>query len=201
MLKTTHLALLVGFIGCAAMLACGSRQPTPKFFELVPTSDMALGPGDSFEVTVYGEKELSGKYRVAEDGAITFPLVGRIEVAGQGPASVAKTLETALIDQKILRQPSVSVFLLEQTSRQVSVAGAVAKPGSLPLKVGMTVIQAIVDAGGLTPLASGNNTIVTRRVNGELKRFHVGVEDISEGRAENFELRAGDIVYVPERIF
>ena len=65
----------------------------------------------------------------------------------------------------------------------------------------MTIIDAISNAGGLTPIASGNNTIVTRRVNGKLQRYKVQVDKISEGHAEDFKLQEGDIVFVPERIF
>ena len=79
--------------------------------------------------------------------------------------------------------------------------GSVAKPGRYPLTTGMTVIEAIGTAGGLTPLASGNSTIVTRRVDGQLQRFKVLAESISEGRADDFKLSNGDIVFVPERVF
>jgi polysaccharide export outer membrane protein len=93
------------------------------------------------------------------------------------------------------------VFLLEKTSEQISVMGAVAKPGSLALTAGMTVIQAISGAGGLTAVASGNNTIVSRHVNGRLERYKVAVQSITEGHEEDFPLQGGDIVFVPERVF
>jgi polysaccharide export outer membrane protein len=163
--------------------------------------DAALGPGDTFEVSVYGQTDLSGKHRIAEDGSINFPLVGRIEVAGKGASAIAATLEGELASRQILRDPHVSVFLLEQVSRQISVVGAVAKPGSYALANGMTIVEAISVAGGLTKLASGNSTIVTRRVEGELKRFKVQVDSISEGRMEDFRIQSGDIIFVPERVF
>ena len=65
----------------------------------------------------------------------------------------------------------------------------------------MTVLQAISQAGGLTPLADGDGTIVTRRVEGKAKRFKVPVGRISEGREEDVEIQAGDTIFVPERIF
>jgi polysaccharide export outer membrane protein len=181
-------------------VACAGK-PATTALPTVATTTSNLGPGDTFEVSVYGEKDLSGKHRVAEDGSINFPLVGRIEVAGRGAAEIAKMIETALHDRKLLREPNVSVFLLEQTSAQVSVVGAVAKPGSYPLTRGLSIIEAISAAGGLTPLASGDNTIVTRKSDGALKRFQVPVDAISEGRTNDFSLEPGDIVFVPERIF
>jgi polysaccharide export outer membrane protein len=192
------LAQCVAWVGLLA--ACSSTQATP----IVPTSGGAtsnLGPGDTFEVSVYGEDDLSGKYRVGEDGSINFPLVGRVEVAGRGPAEIAIALQKELRERKVLRDPHVSVFLLEQTSQQIAVVGAVTKPGSFPLTGGMTIVQAVSAAGGLSPLASGNDTIVTRRVEGQLKRFKVPVDAIAEGRFDDFALQAGDIVFIPERIF
>ena len=181
-------------VGCASSATMTTLPP-----DVAKTSN--LGPGDTFEVSVYGEEDLSGKFRVDEDGSINFPLVGRIEIAGRGPGEVALAIQEALRDRQLLRDPHVSVFLLEQTSSQISVVGAVAQPGSFPLTREMTVVQAISAAGGLTALASGDNTIVTRKAGGELKRFKVRVDAISEGRSNDFPLEAGDIVFVPERIF
>lgn len=188
------------WLALSLAIACASGPP-PSAMPTTTAKTSSLGPGDTFEVTVYGEEDLSGKHRVAEDGSINFPLVGRVDVAGKGPAEIAMAIQTALHDQKLLRNPHVSVFLLEQTSAQVSVVGAVTKPGSYPLTRFMTVVQAIGVAGGLTAIASGDNTIVTRKANGELKRFKVPVDAITEGRINDFPLEAGDIVFVPERIF
>jgi polysaccharide export outer membrane protein len=184
----------------ASLLACGSAPQTSTLPTVGPPASN-LGPGDTFEVSVYGEEDLSGKYRVAEDGAINFPLVGRIEAAGKTTAEIATAIRDQLRERKLLRDPHVSVFLLEQTSKQVAVVGAVAKPGSYPLINSMTVVQAISAAGGLSALASGDNSIVTRKVDGQLKRFKVPIEAMAEGRANDFALQPGDIVFVPERIF
>jgi protein involved in polysaccharide export with SLBB domain len=181
--------------------ACASSAAKPMTLGPPPKTDASLGPGDTFEVSVYGESDLSGKYRIAEDGTINFPLVGRVQVAGKAPGQIATLIQETLLEKQILRAPHVSVFLMEQTSKQISVMGAVAKPGSFTLAAGMTVIQAIGVAGGLSQLASSNNTIITRHVNGQLQRFKVAIERISEGREEDVKLQAGDIVYVPERVF
>ncbi len=187
----------------AVVLLAGCASAPSKPVVIAPPSEpvAALGPGDSFEVSVYGQADLSGKYRIDEDGSINFPLVGRIACAGKAPGAIATTIQDQLAQKQILRDPHVSVFLLAQTSKQISVMGAVSKPGSFPLTTGMTIIQAISAAGGLTQLASGNSTIVTRHANGHLQRFKVAVDRISEGREEDFTLQDGDIVFVPERIF
>jgi len=161
----------------------------------------ALGPGDTFDVSVYGEADLSGKHRVANDGSFNFPLVGRIEVAGDGPADVAEKIRAALVERDVLRAPNVSVTIVEQVSRRVSVLGAVVRPGGYPIVTGMTALQAIGAAGGLTALARGDGVVLTRRVGGALKRFNVPIESISEGESEDVPLEAGDILFVPERVF
>jgi len=182
--------------------ACTGRDRGFDAPAAAPTGqDMTLGPGDTFEVTVYDEKDLSGKYRVADDGSINFPLVGRVDVGGRGPTAVAKSIQDALREKKILRDPSVSIFVLEYASKRINVVGAVQRPGSLPWTGGMGVVQAISIAGGLTSLAAGNDTIVTRNEAGRPKRYKVSVRRITEGQEPDFILEAGDIVYVPERIF
>ena len=192
------LALLCAFW----LAACAGRNRGFDAHVTAPTTqDMTLGPGDTFEVTVYDEKDLSGKYRVADDGSINFPLVGRVDVGGRGPIAVAKSIQDALRAKQILREPSVSIFVLEYVSKRVSVVGAVQRPGSLPWSSGMSVVQAISIAGGLTALAAGNDTIVTRRELSGQKRYKVSVRRITEGEEPDFTLEAGDLVYVPERIF
>lgn len=162
---------------------------------------MTLGPGDTFEVNVYGEKELSGKFQVADDGTINFPLVGILDVGGKVPTEVARDLQNELQAKQLLRNPSVSIFVLEYASKRISVVGQVQRPGSLPWTAGMSVVRAISVAGGLTPLAAANDTIVTRQEQGKPRRYRVSVRRISEGQEPDFELQAGDIVYVPERLF
>lgn len=188
-------------VACA-LSACAGRD---RGFDMPVAShtaqDMTLGPGDTFEVTVYDEKELSGKYRVADDGTINFPLVGVVDVGGRGPTAVARTIQEALASKRILRHPSVSIFVLEYASKRINVVGAVQRPGSLAWTAGMGVVQAISVAGGLTSLAAANDTIVTRSEAGRPKRYKVSVRRITEGQEQDFILQAGDIVYVPERIF
>ncbi len=189
------------FISCFFCFGCGGTvKQTPQAIS-VGEDDTILGPGDVFEVTVYGEKELSGKYKVAKDGSIDFPLVGRVVVAGKEPTEVSDDISKQLREGQILRNPQVSVFVTEYASKRVSVVGAVSKPGTFPMSSGLTVVQAISLAGGFTALASRNDTLVTRRDNQKTERFRVPVERVTEGRADDFALQAGDIIYVPERLF
>ena len=184
-----------------AAAGCGGGNMSTNA-DLPPAiEDTTLGVGDVFDVRVYGEEHLSTSYRVAQDGTIDFPFVGRYAVAGAEPPAVADGLAERLRDGGYLRNPQVSVFVREVRSKRVSVVGAVARPGTLELTSGMTVVHAISQAGGFTSIASTNQVIVSRRVGGELRRFRVPVEDVQEGAVDDVALQAGDIVYVPERVF
>ncbi len=164
-------------------------------------TDTSLGPGDVFDVVVYGEKDLSGTYRVDTDGTIVFPFVGRVKADGLQPNDLAEVLARRLQEGGYLRSPQVSVFVKEYNSKRISVVGAVERPGTFTMTPGMTVVQAVSMASGFTPMADRNAVVVTRRVDGHVQRYRVRVEDITEGRAPDFPLRPGDTVYVPERLF
>ena len=184
----------------AVVFACSSGGPPPRTAAIEP-DDTTLGAGDVFSVRVYGEDDLSAQYRIAQDGTIDFPLVGRIEVEGREPTEVADLIAERLRSGEVLVSPQVSVSVEEYNSKRFSVMGAVAQPGAFPMSTGLTVVQAISLAGGFTPLASRNSVVVTRRVEGELRRYRVRVDDVTQGEADDVVVRAGDIVYVPERAF
>ena len=165
-----------------------------------PVPATTLGAGDVFEVRVFQEPDLSGAFRVAPDGAIDFPLCGRKHVAGLTAGGVADEL-TGCLKPRYLKSPQVSVFIKEFNSKKVFVLGEVNKPGTFPYEDGMSVVQAVTLAGGFTRVAAKNSSTVTRVIEGAEKRIRVPVEDIGAGRAPNFMLLPGDIVFVPESIF
>ena len=159
-----------------------------------------LGAGDIFEVRVYQDKDLSGKYRVGPDGSIDFPLIGKVFVEGKTPSEVTETLKGKL-GEGYLKNPSVTVFVVEYSSKKVYVLGQVKRPGTYAYGDGMNVVQAITVASGFADHADENGTIITRIENGREKRYLVPVDQISKGLSSNFSLKPGDIVFVPESIF
>ncbi|MCP4606875.1 MAG: polysaccharide export protein [Proteobacteria bacterium] len=185
------------------LISCGGAQPQPTQLpvDASPPPDTTLGPGDVFDVRVYGEKDLSSTFRVASDGTIDYPLLGTVQVNKMTPTEVVKVLEGGLKDGEFLKKPQVSIFVKEYNSKKVFIFGQVKKPGTFPYQEGMSVVEAISIAGGFTAMARGNDTTVTRIVDGKKKRFGVPVEEIGQGKAANFVLRPGDILFVPERIF
>jgi protein involved in polysaccharide export with SLBB domain len=160
----------------------------------------SLGAGDVFEVRVFQEPELSGVYQVGPQGDIIFPLCKRVRVAGLDANSAAEAIRACLANG-FMRDPQVSVLVKEYNSKKVFVFGEVQKPGTFPYEDGMSVVQAVTIAGGFTKTAAQNSTSVTRRVGGTETKIKVTVQDIALGKAPNFTLEPGDIVYVPESLF
>ena len=187
---------------CLLLLGgCADRAVAPYPVSLPPPpSDAALGPGDLFEVRVFGEPQLSSTYEIAADGTINFPLVGVVAADGRTPVELEKELQQRLADGYI-KSPSVSVRVTEYRSRKVSVFGQVRSPGTFPFTENMSVVEAITRAGGFTGMAKKNAVRITRLQGKETERIVVAVEDIGQGRAPNFLLRPGDVVFVPERMF
>ena len=184
-----------------ALAACGKRSIQATEVPPPATDDTTLGPGDVFQVRVFGEESLSGDHQVAADGTVNFPLLGAVAVTGLEPTEVADRLQSQLRDRDLLRDPHVSVYVKEYASKRVSVVGAVSNPGAFPLEPGMTVVQAISMAGGFSSLANRDGTVVTRRVGEETVRYRVPVERVTRGQAKDVEVAAGDIIFVPERLF
>lgn len=179
--------------GCASTAPPIVGPATPP-----PAVDETLGVEDLFEVRVFGEQELSGAYRVAGDGSIDFPLVGRVAVAGLTPPAVSTLLGERLRDGRFLVSPQVSLLVKEWNSKRVSVFGQVQRPGTFPYQHGMHIIQAITLAGGFTAIADEDGTTVTRLRQGRESARRVQAESIGRGRSPNFWLQPGDTVFVPE---
>ena len=184
------------FVGCGPSRMLPAT-PTP----MEPVEDNTLGPGDLFDVRVYGEKELSNEFRVASDGTIDFPLIGTVVVSELTPSQVKEKLEQLLIEGDYLRAPQISILVKEYKSKKISVFGQVNKPGTFPYQEGMGVVEAVSIAGGFTPMARTDNTTVTRVADGQKQNFIVPVEKIGTGQEKDFVLGPGDIVFVPERVF
>jgi protein involved in polysaccharide export with SLBB domain len=192
--------LLIGLLFSTALSGC--RGPVDT--DTIPpptTNDSTLGASDVFDVRVFNEETLSATYRVAQDGTIDFPLVGQLSVAGLEPAAVARLIENELRARELLRDPQVSVFVQEYASKRVSVVGEVGEPGTFPVTSGLTLVQVITLAGGFGGMADRNGTTLSRRVDGELQRFRVPVDEITSGRRSDVPVGAGDIINVPRRVF
>jgi protein involved in polysaccharide export with SLBB domain len=193
-----RLALIVAV---ALVVSCGHGRPTAVSLP-DPRPSTTVGPGDVFEVSVLGEKDLVKEYRVQPDGSVDFPYLDRVVVRDLEPQQIEERIKSELIERKILTNPQVTLVVKQYNSKKVSVIGAVQKPGSLPWTEGMKLIDAISLAGGLTPLANGDRVRLTRIVSGsQTATATVSVDDISEGRMADLLLQAGDTIKVDQRLF
>lgn len=179
---------------CAHPVAVASGDVPPEEAPVAST----VGPNDLLNIRVVGEDELSGDYRVAADGTITFPWLNQVPVAGLLPGEIQARIANGLRDG-YLRDPQIIVDIREANSNKIYVFGNVKSPGTFRYKDHMTVIEAITLAGGLTVEADANRASITRVRDGVEATYAVRITDIVEGRARNVELLPGDILNVPLR--
>ncbi len=192
------LVLVVALCGCHPSANDPSQAILAQAGGLA--DDLALGPGDRFDVRVFGEPDFTGTYRVDPDGTISYPYIGTIKVEGLRPNELARTLRDRL-EQNYLRHPQVTILVQEQVSKKITVLGQVSHPGTFPYTANMNLVEAITMAGGFTPLAWRDRTKITRIENGKKLSIEVPAGSMGEGRARNIPVRPGDIVAVPERLF
>jgi len=157
-----------------------------------------IGPKDLLEISVFGLDELNTTVRVSEEGKITLPLLGEVEVQGLTKTQVEKKL-ARLLEKKYLQNPQVTVFIKEYQSKRVSVLGAVRNPGPYELLGRQTLLQIISEAGGMTEDAGETIIIIRQSADGSSTTLRIPVEDlVVKGDASlNIVLRPGDIVNIP----
>jgi polysaccharide export outer membrane protein len=191
-----------------AMTGCASvdRIPQPPEPEAASISgDYRIGVDDRVQVSVWRNPELSVTGPVRPDGKISVPLIGDVEAAGRTPAEVAENIKKQI--SAYIRDPNVAVIVTDLLSSQylsrVRVTGAVKAPKSIPYRRGMTVLDVVLEAGGLNDFASANRTKLYRRLKDKTEVFEIELGDIlNKGQLEtNLFLRPGDVVTVPERLF
>ena len=161
-----------------------------------------MGPGDRFDIVVIGEPSFPHEYTIAPDGTVDFPMLHRQVVAGYEAQALSTHIRQLLIENGFLKDPVVIISPKEFTSKRITIAGAVAKPGDVPFSHGLSLLRVITAAGGFTAQANRENVIVTRVLpSGERKTVSFALDAIEEGRASDVPLQAGDTVYVYERAF
>lgn len=187
--------------GALAALGCRGGAPRNQVDLPPPTERGVLGPGDIFILEIVGEKDLPKEYQVAADGTVDVPYIHTIKVLGLEAPEVARLVREQLIREKFLADPSVIVQVKEFHSRRITVLGQVAKPGSFPFTPGLSLIQAVSLAGGLTAIADADRVNITRKGKQRSHTAVVSVEAITEGTSPDIPLQAGDQIFVHDRLF
>jgi polysaccharide biosynthesis/export protein len=190
--------------GPAAKDSNAPNSPGAALREGTTTSQYLIGPGDTLLVFVWQNPDLSTTVPVRPDGKISTPLVEDLIAVGKTPAQLARDMESVL--SQFVRNPRVNIIVngAQSTFSQVKVIGQVKTPESIAYREGMTVLDLILHAGGLTEFAAGNRAKLIRpQPGGKDAEFKLRLQDlVKKGKlSQNMALHPGDVVIVPESRF
>lgn len=183
----------------SVVVADGPSLPPPSAEDFALSfNPYRIGPFDVLEIGVFGVEGLQRQdYRADADGRVSFPLVGRIDAGGMTPGELELEIARRL-GEDFIRKPRVTVNLKETTSRVVTIAGEVERPGSYPVLGRMTLIRSVAEAGGLDELAKSSEVLVFRTVNGRRMAAIYDLRGIQRGNYDDPEIYASDLVVVGE---
>ncbi len=201
-LRGAGMSMLVLITACSNSL---SELPTatihPSLTKDIDNYNYLIGSGDSLNVFVWGNPEVSGSYVVRPDGKITTSLVEDIPASGRTPTQLARDIEEKLA--VYLKEPIVSVMVNNFSgpfSEQVRVLGEALDPKAISYAENMTLLDVMIQVGGLTEYADGNGASLVRIVDGKQEQYRLKMGDLlKEGDIKaNVDILPGDIIIIPE---
>lgn len=202
-------SLTLALVTCLG--AAQAAEPVADAIPAVPAApaavavspDYVIGPGDSLQVFVWRNPELTALVPVRPDGKISTPLVEDMVAVGKSPTGLARDIEKVLAEY--VKSPQVNVIVTVPASvfGQIKVMGQVLRPQALPYRSGMTVLDAVLAVGGLAPYAAGNRARIVRTENGRQKEIKIRLDALTNDgdMKQNLALQPGDILMVPESRF
>jgi polysaccharide export outer membrane protein len=205
MLKT--LACILVFLVAACASGGGSRSggvstvreggvlSVPDATTSVQSSDFRVAPLDELDIKVFGVETLTGKYQVDPLGQLEMPLIGVVMVKGYSTFDLGRLLEQKL-SESYLQNPQVSVRISNSFGQQMTIEGAVGKPGLYPVRGQMSLLQAIAVAGGMTREADPKRVVIFRTIEGKRQGAAFDLEKIRTGAAEDPIVFGNDIIVV-----
>lgn len=197
--KSLVMLTCIGFGACGGVAA--QETPTPP--AATTNSEYIIGPGDTLQVFVWRNTDLTTSVPVRPDGRISTPLVEDMIAVGKTPSQLARDIEVVLAEY--IRQPQVNIIVTTaiSTFSQVKVIGQVTNPQAMPYREGMTIMDAVLAVGGLGPFAAGNRAKLVRAEGGVQKELKIRLADlVNKGDlSQNLALRPGDVIVVPESRF
>jgi polysaccharide export outer membrane protein len=206
----TNLLKLGALILTALLFSCSSNNLLPSAtIQPSKTNDInsykyLIGSGDLLNIFVWRNPEVSGSFLVRPDGMITTSLVEDIQVSGKTPTELARSIEKIL--STYLRDPIVTVTVqnfVGPFSEQVRVIGEAAQPRAINYTQHMTLLDVMIEVGGLTEFADGNDAVLIRIEQGQQKQYQVMIDELlKEGEiSANVDMLPGDIIIIPEAWF
>ena len=194
-------AVLLG--GSLAVAQAPASPPAPPSLQPGGNSEYIIGPGDSLQVFVWRNPDLSVTVPVRPDGKISTPLVEDMRAVGKTPTQLARDIEKVL--GEYVRSPEVNIIVTQPASafNQVKVIGQVQKPAAIAYREGMTVLDALLAVGGLATFAAGNRSHLVRTVDGKQTEIPLKLDALlNKGdMSQNLTLQPGDVLVVPESRF
>jgi polysaccharide export outer membrane protein len=192
--------IAMAVIGCAST----SELSAPVTSAQSSVHDYLIGPGDSVNIIVWRNPEVSMSVPVRPDGKITTPLVEDLVAVGKTSTELARDIEKAL--EKFIQQPVVTVIVTSFVgpyAEQIRVIGQAAKPQALAYRQGMSLMDVLIAVGGITDFASGNSANIIRTVDGKQQKLNVRLNDlIKDGDiSANVPVRPGDVLVIPQSFF
>lgn len=205
--RTGILLLVLMLAACNGLpdVPSGQGAPVSSAAASPSASDYLIGPGDSLGIFVYRAPELSVDVPVRPDGRISLPLVPEVEASGRTPVQLARAIEERL--RQYVREPNVTVFVksfVGPTSTQVRVVGEAAQPRSIQYREGLTVLDVVIQTGGLTRYAAGNRAqIVRRAADGRPQTLRVRLSDLLRDGdiSQDVAMQPGDTLVIPQGWF
>ncbi|QHE76731.1 XrtA/PEP-CTERM system exopolysaccharide export protein [Hydrogenophaga sp. PBL-H3] len=193
------MAVVLAATGCATQ---GANPPAPVLASS-PDYNYIVGPGDTLNINVWRNPELSSSVPVRPDGKVSTPLVDELVAQGKTPTQIARDVEKALAT--LVRDPVVTVIVTSFVgpySEQIRVVGEATRPQFLAYKQKMTVMDVMIAVGGLTEFADGNKATLIRASDGN-KRYSVRLQDLVKRGdiSANVEMLPGDILIIPQGWF
>lgn len=206
-LRAILLSFVVMLHGCvSAPTQFGQEAFAPADLNMDKAAQVyRIGVDDQLQVNVWRNPELTVNMPVRPDGMISLPLIGDVKAGGRMPAEVADEIREKL--SEYVRDPNVTVIITELRNSEyisrIRVTGAVQTPSSIEHRQGMTVLDAVLQAGGVNEFAAPEKAKLYRKIGSETEVYPVDLGGIlQEGKLEtNYELHPGDIITVPERLF
>ena len=200
LLKASTVAITLLVIGGCAAPAGTRTVSTPAS----PQSEYTIGAGDSLQVFVWEHPDLSVTVPVRPDGRISTPLVQDLIAAGRTPSELSRDLETAL--SEYVRSPKVNVIVtgfVGAFDSQIRVVGQAAEPRAIPYRQNMTLLDVMIEVGGLAQFAAGNRARIIRREGDTETDIPVRINDLlDKGKTSaNVAMRPGDVLIIPESRF
>lgn len=198
------LALAAVALSALALGGCAAPRAGTAPLASQATPDYLIGPGDSVNIIVWRNPEVSMSVPVRPDGKITTPLVEDLQASGKTSTELARDIEKSLA--KFIQQPVVTVIVtgfVGTYGEQIRVIGQAAKPQALAYRRDMSLMDVLIAVGGVTEFASGNKASILRNVDGKMVRLPVRLNDlIKDGDiSANINMRPGDVLVIPESFF